>query len=535
MTRKYKLVLAVVLLFFSFNAFAATTNSDWIVGAQKFSFTRNQTGSVVDGISVMFPARILEKLSSNMNRNILTDEKAARELYKLRQERNSLFLQLSSEVKKRDSLFLEKYTQSELNRKIADEQKKIDEIKKKLTANIEDQKLYTQHLNDLNPTEVRDQNQFVVNEKISIYKNDFSALFNPSETAIQQGLKSSKFETEVVNAKINCLITGKITAYDEFISLTIETYIYPGAKLASTITEIGTVDDADYIVSNIVLQLAPVITNSIPVTLNIKVASPSEEDSFKTYIDDILYSSIQEDFVIDSGVHHIQFIADGYKSSGTNYYFEGNKHYDITVELEPEIEKTIYVDTKNQLEGSFLVNGKKAQLLSDGKSKITINGNPVLGQFITEDNLPAFFYIAEKKVEDGALYTSKLKPIDHSDYIEKCRRRMYVSYSVLVTSVVPMIITQGRLSSYVALFNDADRVSNLRVQGTLDKKFSEAKAWNTTAIVCTSITVAAAVWFGFELFRYFHAANSVLPVNTKIDFTYEEPEVPEEAENNTTE
>lgn len=530
MTRKYKLFLAVVLLFFSYNVFAATTNSEWIIGAQKFSFTRNQTGSVADGVAVMFPARILEKLSSNMNRNILTDEKAARELYKLRQERNSLFLQLSSEVKRRDSLFLEKYSQSELNRKIADEEKKIEDIKKKLTANIEDQKIYTQNLYDNNPTEVKDQNQFVVSEKINIYKNDFSALFNPSDEALKQGLTSSKFEKEVVNAKINCLITGKITAYDEFISLTIETYTYPGAKLASTITEIGTVDDADYIVSNIVLQLAPVITNSIPVTLNIQVVTPSEEDSFKTYIDDVLYTSIQEDFVIDSGVHHIQFIADGYKSAGTNYYFEGNKYYNITVELEPEIEKTIYVDTKKHEEGSFLINGKKAEPLSDGKSKITINGNPVLGQFITEDNLSAFFYVPEKKVEDGALYTSKLKTIDHSDYIEKARRRMYVSYSVLVTSVVPMIITQGRLSSYVALFNDADRISYLRVQGTLDKKFAEAKAWNTTAIVCTSVTVAAAVWFGFELYRYFHAANSVLPANTKIDFEYEEPAPVEEPE-----
>ena len=111
MTRKCRVFLTVILLFFSSRIFAADANSNWVLGAQRFTFTRNQTGSVADGVAVMFPTRILEKLSSNMYRNLFQDEQNARELYKLRQERNSLFLQLSSEVKKRDSLFLEKYSQ----------------------------------------------------------------------------------------------------------------------------------------------------------------------------------------------------------------------------------------------------------------------------------------------------------------------------------------------------------------------------------------------------------------------------------------
>ena len=529
MTKKYKVSFFAVFIFFSLRIFAATTQSNWIIGAQKFSFTRNQTGSVEDGIALMFPARILEKISSNMYRNLYEDEKADRELYKLRQERNSLFLQLSSEVKKRDSLFLEKYSQSELNRKIVEAEKKIDEIKNKLKANLESQKAYLEISYDGKYFAQPDKNQTVQKEKVSVYKNDFSALFNPSDKAKEQGIKGALYEKEAVNEKINCLITGQITAYDEFISLTVETYIFPGAKLASTITEIGTIDDADFIASNIVRQLSPVITNSIPVAIKIVAVSPQDQKGFKTYIDDILYNSIEEEFIVDSGVHHIQFIADGYQSVGTNYYFEGNKYYNITVELEPEIEQTIYVDSKKPVDGLYLMNGVQAEKLSDGKAKITINGNPVLGQFITDDNLSAFFYIPQKKIEDGALYTSILKPLDHSEYIEKYRKRMYVSYSVLVTSLVPTLVTQGRLASYVSLFNDSDRIQILRDKGTLDKKYNEAKIWNTTAIVCTGISVAAGVWFVFELYRYFSAANSVLPANTKISFDYEEPAAPVEA------
>ena len=526
MTRKFRLTLTLLILFSSTRIFAATTQSDWIIAAQKFTFTRNQTGSVADGVAVMFPARILEKLSSNMYRNLSVDEKTDRELYKLRQERNSLFLQLSSEVKKRDSLFLEKYSQSELNRKLADADKKVDEIKKKLADNINTQSSLTDIALDSAKLFSSNVSQNQESEKISLYNNSISALFTPSAQAEEQGLKSAVFEKEVLNAKINCLITGKITAYDEYVFITVETYVFPGKKLAATITEIGTVNDADFLAESIARQLSPVITNSMPVTIKINVLSPEDNTKVKTYIDDILYNNIEEEYIIDSGVHHIQFLADGYESAGTNYYFTGNKYYDINVNLNTEEEKTIFVASKKLIPGNFLINGEQAEQLSDGKSKITINGNVILGQFITEDNLSAFFYVPESKLYDEVLYTAKLKPLNHSDYIEKYRKRMYVSYSVLVTSLVPAIITKGRLKSYVDLFNDTDRIKLLRDQGILDQTFNDAKIWNTSAIVCTGISIAAGAWFVFELYRYFNAANSVLPVNTKIDFEYEEP--PEE-------
>lgn len=518
MTRKFKLALTF-LLFSSTGIFAAASQSEWVIAAQKFTFTRNQTDSVAEGMATMFPSRILEKLSSNMYRNISLEEDAERELYKLRQERNSLFLQLSSEVKKRDSLFLEKDNQTELNRKIADEDAKIKEIKDKLKKNLNLQEAYTEI--DFTSGKYFSENvqqQAQVIEKITLYKNDISALFTPSG--------KEDFEKQVVNSKINCIITGKITAYDEYISLTVETHVYPGAKLVSTITEIGSIDDIDLMALNIARQLAPVITNSIPVTIKINVVSPLEDSSFKTYIDDVLYSSIEEAFIIDSGVHHIQFIAEGYKSAGTNYYFEGNKFYDIQVELSPLEEKTIYVKSKLNDFGKYMINGNEGELLSDNTAKIIINDNPVLGQFITDDDSSAFFYIPQEQLYDDVLYTAKLNSLNHSDYIEKHRKRMYLSYSILVTSLVPTIITQGRLSSYVKLFNDSVSVSNLKAQGRYEEVYKEAKAWNTTAIICTGVSVAAGAWFVYELYRYFSAANSVLPEKTKIDFDYTPP-VPE--------
>ena len=75
-------------------------------------------------------------------------------------------------------LFLEKYSQSELNRKIAEAEKKIDEIKNKLKANLESQKAYLEISYDGKYFAQPDKNQTVQKEKVSVYKNDFSALFS---------------------------------------------------------------------------------------------------------------------------------------------------------------------------------------------------------------------------------------------------------------------------------------------------------------------------------------------------------------------
>ena len=511
MTRKSKLTLTLIILFFSSGLHAAGAGTDWVLAAQKFTFTRNQTGSVADGLALMFPARILEKLSSNMYRNLNYQEENDRDLYKLKQERNSLFLQLSSEVKKRDSLLLENYSQKELNKKLADAQKKVNELKAKLAENLEVYKVRSE-VQLTGVGYVYSAN--VITEKVALYKNDISALFTPSQ--------DSPIEDQAINAKINCIITGQITAYDEYISLTVQAHLYPGSRLIATITEIGSVNDAEMMALNIARQLAPVITNSIPVSIKINVLEPAQSAAFKTYIDDVLYTSIEDAFIIDSGVHHIQFIAEGYKSAGTNYYFEGNRFYDIKVSLVPLEEKTIYVKSKIPDSGEFIINGNAAQLLADNTAKIVINDNPVLGQFISEDNTSAFFYIPQGNLYDEALYTAKLKPLDHSDYIEKYRKRMYLSYSVLVTSLVPTIVTQGRLAGYVKLLNNPSSVSNLQSLGKYDDVYKEAQVWNTSAIIFTGVSVAAGVWFVYELYRYFSAANSVLPAKTTIDFDYQE-------------
>ena len=540
MTRKCKLALVTVLFFsICFSPVFSAQQSNWIIGAQKFSLTGSQNENVSEGIAVMFPSRILEKLSENLYRSIQENEQAERELYKLRQDRNSLFLQLSSAVKKRDSLVLGKYSQSELNRKLEEENKKIDQIKLKLSDNSARQKELYAVLEQLEPekSSATQNSSFLVNlfsndkksvnEKIALYNNDISALFNPSQKAIDEGFTGKQFEKEAVNAKINCLITGHITLLDEYVSVTVETYLYPGCRLINSVTDFGSIDDADLIASNITRQLAPAITNSMPVEIKINVLTDLPDKSLNTYIDDVLYKNTDQAFTIDSGVHFIQFTAEGYKNAGTQYYFEGNQSYEIKVELEEVEPSLVFIVPKSIFEGDFLVNGKSAAKLSDGKSKITINEKSVLGEFITEDKNTSFFYIPKKKLSTGALYTVNVKPMDSSEYIEKRRKSMYLSYSILVTSLIPTIAANGKFDDYKTLLS-GDNAAKLSSSGNYNKVYKDYQLWNISSKVFSGISIACGIWFAYELYRYFNAANSVLPVDTKVRFDYEEPPEPQE-------
>ena len=505
MTRKCRLTFLTVLFFSIYTSAvnAAATQPTWVLAAQKFSLTGQSTQGLSEGLAATMPSLILEKISSGLYRSIGFDEELDRKLYKLKNERNSLFLQLSSEVKKRDSLVLGNYTQTELDRKLTEQNKKVNEIKTKLKENLEQQKeqtflLYEEYIDP-------------VFEKVTLYKDNISTFFDSTN------------EKEILAAGIRCLLTGTITCYQEYMAVSVQASVYPGKRNIAYITEIGSMDELDYIASNIARQLSPAIANSLPSAIKINVLPQAAQKSLNVYIDDVLYTNIEDQITIDSGIHSIQFTAQDYRNCGTSYYFEGNKVYDIQVELEPTVSKVIFIQPAKPVEGDFLANGVGAQTLSDGNGKIIINGKNVLGEFITPDGSSAFFYINEKNLNNQFLYTAKIKPLKHGDYIEKRRKEMYLSYSILVTSLIPTIVTKGIVKNYKTVLTGMSAVQTVN---DYDESVKRANAWVTSANIFTGVSIACGVWFAVELFLYFRAADSVLPVSTKMTFDYIPPEDP---------
>jgi len=518
----------LIFLFYSIYPLFGETGK-WVIAAQKFQYTRGQSeGAVQLGVSEMLPSAILENLNRSLQRNVMPDEQLERNLYKLRTERQSLYLQLSSEYKKRDALVLEHYSDSKLKSAIKTEEKKIKEIQDKIDANLKELKEQTEEatlkMNLISNQTVKNddeelsefekfrqlfKNIFVKDkslytpETIAFYRNDSASLFKPSENAVKAGITSGTFEKEVVSAGINSLIVGSITGYGDYISVSAELFLYPGAKSAGIVTEIGSTNDMELISSSIAMQLLPLITNAMPVELIIEIFPATAASNSEIYIDDVLQSNDTNNLILDSGVHNIQFISKNYRTAGTSYYFEGNKRYSIQVNFEELKIGNIQIGLKKNIPGEIYANGVKAIPVTDTKSQISIDGNAILGEFIAENGETSFYYIPKKNVLDGNFVKINPKPMDRMSYIDTRRKWMYGAYSVFMLSLIPAFYTDGQFKNKYQLYN----------KGQID--YSEAHAYQTAMNITRGIAIGCGVFWGYELVRYLIAANSVLPQKAK--------------------
>lgn len=532
-----KFILGFTVLFL-INAFAFC--DDWVIAAEKFTYSRGQKKTAItQAAAESLPSQILDKLGNSLVRSILPDEVLERTRYELRTKRLALYLQLSSEYKKRDAIFLNNYSNTELKNQLALKDKEIEKIEKEIEENLKTLKeaeelaqANNQKLDILYPSKkeeneldkysslfknlISNDEEIISVENIVLYKGDNTSLFEASPKAKKEGYSSYLFESEIKNAKINTLLTGVITSYGEYTSVTVSAYSYPGGKLIASVTDIGSLQDMDILTSNIARQLVPLITNSMPVKINFSIEP--KDAAVELYIDDMRQISIPENFLMDSGVHNLQFVAKGYESLSVDYYFDGNKNYSIEVTLKPLYDGYVQVGLIKPLPGLFYADGFLTQQVDARKSKIKVNGKSILGEFISQDGLTDFYYIPPKLSVDGKNLLLSAKPKDRNNYIDKRRKWMYGAYSALIVSLMPAFYTYGNYFNMANLYNDSF---------STEENYQTAKKWEKAYNVSSRISIACGVFFVYELVRYFIAADSVLPrqvkvTNKKNDYIFEE-------------
>ena len=528
MTNKNHSKTVVFFIFFSvfLQSIFCTEKSNWTIASQKFVFAKGQSDSSINkALSETIPVSILEKLNKNLERNVMPDEIYSRKSKELLKSRQSLFLQLSSAYQKRDTLFLENISQKALEKKIKEEEKNIREIQKKIDDNLKEQaelSLKTEaqleqinnNVSENNNSELELYKQLFKNiftneksviqkEQIVFYRNDYSVFYDPSEKTKNLSPLSKEFADEIFSKNINTLMTGTITKYGDYLNVKVEVILYPNAKVIGSFVEIGSIDDLEFITSSLANQIVPSLTNSMPVKVIVRIDPPELQNITRIYIDDVLFNS-SESFILESGVHNVQFVADNYQTVGTDYYFEGNTQYSIDVKLTEKKDGQITLALVKPVFGDIFANGQPVEKETNRKSKISINGNEILGEFLSEDGQNAFFYIPQKQLLEDNFVSINPKPYDREKYIDTRRKWMYGSYSLLIVSLIPTFISAGELNNAVKLYND----------GIWD--YNKAKPYENTANICSAISIGCGVLFVFELIRYFYAANSVLPQKAKI-------------------
>ena len=524
-----------VFVFSVFPVFAAGTEKKWTLAAEKFTLSQKNDSAAVGSITTTLPALVLEQLAENLERIPRGREKLDRSLYTFQKSRIDLFLQLSKEVKTRDSILLNDYSSKKLKIKLKEADSKIAEIQKKIDENLlEVKKENEKYALQIEADEIRkkqideglvveerkEKNSFSelfkeiakkssdtpVVENVVLYQNDFSRLFDAGEEKRAQGYSSYAFEKACVDASINGLLTGTVTIYGSYVSCAVSLRQYPGGRVVGSAMDVGSIEDLRLLAISLALQITPRIADSMPVMLDISVAPEAALEKLVVTIDGIVYRNISRPILVQSGVHTVTFASDGFDTVSSSYGFSGSRNFKIDVEMKETQNGAVKVRLAKPYSGDIFGNGIFGGSVTPENpfGTIKVNNKDVLGHFLDSDGSSVNFLIPAKLLKDGEFLSVNAKPFDRSDYIEKRRRWMYASYSALIVSLIPTFYVYGNSYAKSQAYNSK-----------FDISYGDAKNWQTASNVMLGVSATAGAFFVYELIRYLVAAENVLPKPAK--------------------
>ncbi|MBQ5491422.1 MAG: hypothetical protein IIT68_05135 [Treponema sp.] len=482
----------------------AVSASDWTLAAEQFNFVQVREISASEQKAASeLPLLILEQISENLVRTPSQRELEDRTLASLHSERISLFLQLSAAIQERDAVVLSGATGFTLEYKLNAAQKKIDGIEKKLEQNLSK----TQELSSVSSSSAGTKK-----ETVRLRETLFTVPQNVQGLAPQ----SQSYQNAVSKAGINGLISADIRVYGNYASVTAMLTVFPGATVAGTVTEVGSLSDIVTLAERLAESLVPYVTNSLPVELHFQIAPAECIPDTRITIDGIMLDPGDKEQLVNAGTHVVEVSCDGYLTKRFTYSFSDAQSYDISVQLLPQREIEVDLSLKNVLLSpgqpvAFYTSDLLQRKSEDGTVHLTLGGQNSLGQIalLNEDgsvsDQTAFFIIPEKVQVAGSSLLLNTKTSDAASLIDKRRIWTYRAYTALIVSLPFTFVCWGNY----------DSAKNAYLAGSLSSP-DPVYAWNVATYVSLGVSAACTVFFIIELVRYLHAADSVIPAEVQM-------------------
>ena len=381
----------IFLLFFVLAAFSVCIaedvhKNDWVLAAERFTFPKNVKVSESElATAAMIPQLIMEQISTDGVRLIPEQEKDERSLDSLLTERLSLFLELSKEIKLRDSLVLKNLSAGEFQRELKAQEKTISGIQEKIDENLKKQmqvRFPEEETKGERKKKVSVSERIV--ENISVYKDDASVLFERGAGLDGYELSSKKFGDRMRTEKINGLITGSIVVYGQYAAVTAELFMFPGGKSIYSVTEVGPATDPASIAKNIAFSLVPRIANGLPVELSFNIEPEGIADKCIVTVDSVVYDPVPETMIVNTGVHTVSLEAEGYDRETFIYGFNESRKFKVEIKLQKSDTGSLKFALKKFSLGEIFHDGISAGFTSETEWNdipVKVNGNAVLGHF----------------------------------------------------------------------------------------------------------------------------------------------------------
>ncbi|MBO5137693.1 MAG: hypothetical protein J6B81_04260 [Spirochaetaceae bacterium] len=494
--RRFLSVLFAVLLPSYFYA------TDWILASEPFSF-RSDSDSLQEtlySMSQQLPKLILEDLALVGERNISSKEEYYRQLKVLQANHKTLLTNYNNAVLERDKVLLSQQSQLRKRKTLKEKNLAVDEALLKLQEN----EAQTAQLLDKIESS---GNEIVAKEAVSLWKGNSETLFVLDE--------KSTLAQKIDSEKINGLLTGSITAFNNYAMVEASITVFPGEISSATATAAGSLSDIVLIAKQLASELKAVVANAGAVELFFEIEPVQAIESAAVIIDGSVISVADiptQGIAVATGNHGITLEAEGYYDKTFNWNFSEEGSYLITVELEKIETVELALVGEEDAQGQVYVNA-----LPVGTLPVTleVERGLLLGEFFpseVQEEVPdsqgqsSAYFTMDLQDFTGLDFVNaslKLQTQDISNRIEKRRRTMYNSYSAFLVSLVPTIFSYGM---YVNEHNGW-------AMGYQEEE--KAKVWKGISNGTIALSVGLGINFFVQLGRYIFAVDAVLPEDIK--------------------
>ena len=428
--------------------------ADWVVAARPFTLesSRSQNREALEDLTTTIPSIILENLADAGIRVLSPQEILERRLVALYKERTTLAASLDAAVTERDRQLFLSSGERAVRANLREKERTVQEIRRQLAEKDEE----------------------IAGLKERLAGRAFDGIEEERETVVLWKASSSVlFEAERVRQEdINGLLTGRITASGNYISVRVSLSVYPGGQQAIEVRSAASLADITVMAREIAVQLKPVLQNRPTVLVDFDISPAEAHDDVRILVDgEVFHASHLADgaLVLPAGSHRIEVEADGFQSKGFTGDFSGGGSFLARVALERMEFRQVEVSSEGSEEGRVYIDG-----IPEGGFGTPVEVRtglafgtvlpappPEVGEEeeLAEDSQAAsepgspYYFVAEVDPEPGLLQLNvRLKRDTQaiSSRIEKRRRAMYNSYSALVVSLIPAFVSYGM---YVNMHN----------------------------------------------------------------------------------
>ena len=468
-----KTFLICVFLAIAIPIFAEDT--DWILAAEKFIPLNLPASS--ESLSTVIPQLILSRVVSVNSRSIKSDEKKARELMVLSDQRLKLVRDRADFVFERDKILLSIAGSMAKNQKMSD-------VKKRLVAKEKE-------IRELDKKIILKQQESAGEAStlpIKLWKSENELYVRSADVSLLKSLS---------NDKISALITGTVEDIAGYVFITAKLETGIKGMESVTVSDAGSYDEIDAIVTNISMKLLPDLSRRIPVTLIIKTIP----ETARVFIDNRLVDDSSVPLSVFMGEHTVNVSAEGYENATRVYDFENAQSFALNIHLAEKPLVMVSFDTRNLPVPIFF----HTQYLGQTPLTAEIPAFTTIGESTSGEIQTFFIFKADSSEINKPIHVTISPNLTNTKKnIENQRNVFYWSLGALYLSLPVSMLTYGISINKYNAYQD----------GKLDKTedmVNEINTWTKTAMISRYVSIGLGVNVAIQLFRYILAADQVTP------------------------